>query len=162
MIYIAILLAFLAGASIVVARIINANLARKIGLFQGTIINYITGLSLASIFFLILGDKTHFGDDIFRGIPFWAYLGGLVGIMVVMLSSYLTHKVSSFYMTLFVFIGQLVFGMIIDYFGHIDVSLGKIVGGTLVLTGLIYNLMLDRKDPDIDGITKSTTIIKEL
>ncbi|EEM04957.1 hypothetical protein bmyco0002_26140 [Bacillus pseudomycoides] len=41
MLYICI--AILAGISIVVARIINANLAAKIGIFQGTFVNYITG-----------------------------------------------------------------------------------------------------------------------
>ncbi|MDR4190907.1 EamA-like transporter family protein, partial [Bacillus pseudomycoides] len=42
MLYICI--AILAGISIVVARIINANLAAEIGIFQGTFVNYITGL----------------------------------------------------------------------------------------------------------------------
>ena len=42
MLYITI--AILAGVSIVVARIINANLAKEIGNWEGTFFKYITGL----------------------------------------------------------------------------------------------------------------------
>jgi transporter family-2 protein len=145
MIFLAIISAFAAGITIVISRILNANLAQKIGLIQGTVFNYITGLSLATVIFLVLGNKSHMTSEVFQNIPIWAFFGGLVGILVVSLSSFMTHKISTFYLTLFIFIGQLVCGMLIDHFRGLDISLGKIVGGTLVLTGLIFNLVLDRK-----------------
>ncbi len=49
MLYITI--AILAGVSIVVARIINANLAKEIGNWEGTFFNYITGLFFSMLFF---------------------------------------------------------------------------------------------------------------
>ena len=49
MLYICI--AILAGVSIVVARIINANLAKEIGNWEGTFFNYITGLFFFPCYF---------------------------------------------------------------------------------------------------------------
>ncbi|WP_055665951.1 DMT family transporter [Desnuesiella massiliensis] len=137
-----ILIAVLAGASIVIGRIINYKLAEEIGLFQGTLVNYIVGLVFAIIFLLVSGESI-VGLQI-SAVPWWAYLGGITGVIVVVLSSYITPKISSFYLALIVFIGQLFVGIIIDSFSLKSIPVGKIVGGILVLGGLTYNLMLDR------------------
>ena len=139
MIYI--LVAILAGVSVVVSRSINSNLAIKIGLFQGTFFNYIVGL-LFSVLFLLFNKENN--NINFSAIPLWAYLGGLVGVVVVVLSSYITPKMSAFYLTLFIFVGQLITGILIDYFNLSTLSIGKVIGGILVLIGLIYNLNLDK------------------
>ena len=57
MIYI--LLAILAGISIVTSRVINFSLADKIGVFQGTFFNYVVGL-LFSIIFLVISNENIF------------------------------------------------------------------------------------------------------
>ncbi|MTI47141.1 DMT family transporter [Sporosalibacterium faouarense] len=145
MFYIAILLSILAGVSIVLARIINANLAKHIGLLQGTFFNYIIGLFVALIVFLLVNKPFTINNLSFSSLPLWAYLGGLVGVLVVGLSSYMTHKIPTFYLTLLIFIGQLFAGIIIDYLSLNQVSIGKVMGGLLVLSGLSYNLILDKK-----------------
>ncbi|MDR4326973.1 hypothetical protein CN568_06110 [Bacillus pseudomycoides] len=142
MLYICI--AILAGISIVVARIINANLAAKIGIFQGTFVNYITGLFFSFLFLLFSNESLHVSATTLHSIPFVVYLGGLVGVIVIVLSNYITPKISSFYLTLLIFVGQLFMGVIIDFFTSNDVSIGKIIGGFLVLLGLTYNLILDK------------------
>ncbi|PFK46258.1 hypothetical protein COI93_05275 [Bacillus cereus] len=142
MLYICI--AILAGISIVVARIINANLAAKIGIFQGTFFNYIIGLFFSFLFLLFSNESLHVSTTTLQSIPFVVYLGGLVGVIVIVLSNYITPKISSFYLTLLIFVGQLFMGVLIDFFNSGDVSIGKIIGGFLVLLGLTYNLLLDR------------------
>lgn len=143
MIYI--LLAILAGISIVTSRVINFSLADKIGVFQGTFFNYVVGL-LFSIIFLVISNENIFIESVlFTLLPWWAYLGGLVGVGVVVLSTYLTPKISTFYLTIFIFLGQLFTGVIIDYFILDEFSIGKIFGGILVLIGVVYNLVLDNK-----------------
>ncbi|WP_410983181.1 DMT family transporter [Bacillus cereus] len=142
MLYICI--AILAGISIVVARIINANLAAKIGIFQGTFFNYITGLFFSFLFLLFSNESLHVSTATLQSIPFVVYLGGLVGVIVIVLSNYITPKISSFYLTLLIFVGQLFMGVLIDFLNSGDVSIGKIVGGFLVLLGLTYNLLLDK------------------
>lgn len=142
MLYICI--AILAGISIVVARIINANLAAKIGIFQGTFFNYITGLFFSFLFLLFSNESLHVSTVTLQSIPFVVYLGGLVGVIVIVLSNYITPKISSFYLTLLIFVGQLFMGVLIDFFNSGDVSIGKMIGGFLVLLGLTYNLLLDK------------------
>ncbi|RHW65938.1 EamA-like transporter family protein, partial [Clostridium botulinum] len=66
------------------------------------------------------------------------------GVLVIVLSSYVTPKISSFYLTLIIFIGQLFVGIIIDYFTLNKLSLGNMLGGLLVLIGLTYNLLIDK------------------
>lgn len=143
MVIIAIFVSILAGLSVVIGRVFNAKMAEKMGLFQGASINYLAGL-LTSILLTII-----FHEWIvlkaFTGLPIYAYLGGLLGIFIVVLSSYLTKKLSAFYLTLLIFIGQLITGLILDYFISNQLSLSKILGGSLVLAGFIYNLLLDQK-----------------
>jgi len=143
MIYI--LMALFAGGLIVFTRVINSNLAVKIGIFNGTFFNYFVGLIFA-LGYLGLESMSHQGGKIrFEVLPWWAWLGGLTGVLVLMLSNYITPKISSFVQTLLVFIGQLFAGIVIDYFTSGNVSIGKVLGGALVLAGLIYNTNVDRK-----------------
>lgn len=140
-----IFISILAGVSIVVARIINSNLAERIGIFQGTFFNYVVGLIFSAIFLFISSETLNLSILKTNALPIWAYLGGMVGVVVVVLSSYITPKISAFYLTLLMFIGQLFVGIIIDYFTINKLSVGKIIGGCLVLAGLTYNLIIDRK-----------------
>lgn len=138
------LISVAAGASIVVARNINSELANKLGVLQGTLINYVVGLIFAILFFLLSGELSKVSLNIAKPLPLWAYLGGFVGVMVVSLSNLVTPKISAFYLTLIIFIGQMFAGIIIDYFIGSNVSPGKIIGSILVVLGLIYNLKLDK------------------
>ncbi|WP_283751081.1 DMT family transporter [Bacillus cereus] len=142
MLYICI--AILVGVSIVVARIINANLAKKIGNWEGTFFNYITGLFFSMLFLIFSSDSLYISSYTLQSIPIAVYLGGLVGVIVISLSNYITPKIPAFYLTLLIFIGQLFTGTIIDFFLSHELSMGKIVGGIFVLIGLTYNLLVDR------------------
>lgn len=135
-----VIIALLAGVSVVISRMVNYKLAEKIGLLQSTFFNYVVGLVFSIVILLL--SKELFTSTIPHLTPIqtFVYLGGVLGVIVVMLSSYMTPRISSFYLTLFIFIGQLFTGGIIDYFTLGQFSLGKIIGGILVLAGLIYNL----------------------
>ncbi|WP_035796514.1 DMT family transporter [Clostridium akagii] len=137
-----IFISILSGASIVLARILNSKLAELIGIMQGTFFNYVTGLFLSFIF-LLFSNESLLAINL-HPIPIWAYLGGVTGILVITLSSYITPKISAFYLTLIIFIGQIFTGIIIDYFTLNNLSIGKILGGLLVLAGLIFNLIVDK------------------
>lgn len=139
-----ILLAIIAGAFVVISRIINSNLANKIGIFEGTFFNFLMGLLFSFLFFLFSNDSIR---NILssKPIPFVAFLGGLVGVSVLAISNFTTPKISVFYFTLFLFIGQLFTGILIDYFTLNTLSIGKLIGGVLVLLGLGYNLYVDKR-----------------
>ena len=142
MLYITI--AILAGVSIVVARIINANLAKENWELGRHVFNYITGLFFSMLFLIFSSDSMYIPMHTLQSIPIAVYLGGLVGVIVISLSNYITPKISAFYLTLLIFIGQLFAGTIIDFFLTNELSTGKIIGGVFVLIGLTYNLLVDR------------------
>ena len=141
-----ILISLLAGVSIVIARIINSNLATKIGILSGTFFNYVTGLFFSIIFLFLSKETSNLYFYGLNSVPLWAYLGGLIGVIVVSLSNYVTPKISAFYLTLIIFIGQLFAGIVIDYYTLNIISKGKIIGGILVIVGLTYNLILDKNN----------------
>lgn len=141
-----IFIAILGGVTIVITRITNSHLANEIGIFQGTLINYIVGIIFSIFFLLISNDYQQISVFDFTLIPAWAYLGGLLGVIVIVLQSYLTPKISAFCLTLLMFIGQLFVGIIIDFFTLNEISLGKLIGGLLILIGFTYNLFVDKKN----------------
>lgn len=143
MIYI--IIAMLSGVSIVLSRLINANLAERIGLFQSTFYNFLTGLMFSTIIFLFINESYDLSSLSNFTVPFYAYFGGLIGVFSITLSNYTAPKISAFYMTLLIFIGQIVTGIIIDYFLLNELSMGKIVGSIFVTIGLSYNLYIDSK-----------------
>lgn len=146
MVFLAIILSLFAGVFIVLSRILGANLAMHTGLIQGSFIHYSMGLLTSLIFFIFNFTSFENIQKNLIAIPFWAYLGGAAGIFVVLLSNYITRKISAFYLTLLIFLGQIFSGSLIDYLTLNELSLGKIVGGLLVLFGLSFNLWIDQNN----------------
>lgn len=142
MIYI--LLSILTGVIIVLSRVLNTKLSQEIGLIESSYFNYLTGAITSIILFLIIGEQ--FNISSFKSVPFYGYLGGLLGMIIVILNSVVTPKLSSFYVTLLVFIGQLFTGLFIDWVVSGILPLNKIIGGIIVTIGLSYNLYVDYKD----------------
>ncbi len=141
-----IIVSILSGVTIVTGRIINSNLAKKIGMLQGTFFNYVVGLLFSIIFLVFSKESFLIPKSTFESIPLIGYLGGIVGVLTIALSNYITPKISAFYLTLFIFIGQLFTGVVIDYITLGQLSLGKVIGGILVFVGLAYNLIVDKKE----------------
>lgn len=146
------LIAILSGVSIVLARVINYVLAEKIGVFQGTLFNYILGLLGSLLLLIFSGEVMHLFSIEAYSAPWWAYIGGPLGVIVIALSSFLSSRISAFYLTLLLFIGQLFTGVLLDYITLHELSIGKILGGILVFIGLGYNLWVDQKDSSTSNV----------
>lgn len=140
-----IIIAILSGVTIVISRIVNSKLSEKIGLFESTFYNFLTGLIFSVIILIFSKEILNFSSLSTVSIPLYAYIGGLIGVFSITLSNYTAPKISVFYMTLLIFIGQIATGIIIDYFALNELSPGKIIGSLLVAIGLSYNLLLDKK-----------------
>lgn len=138
------LFGILAGATIVVARMCNAELGRHIGNYKSTFYNYVTGL-LGAILLLYATGGTLFPFS-FREGSIIMYLGGLIGVCNMIISNYITPKMSAYVLTLLIFVSQLAAGIVIDALTGTPVSIGKVAGGILVLLGLLYNQRLDKKN----------------
>lgn len=142
MIYI--LFAILCGVTNVLSRSVNFVLSDKIGMYQSTFFNYIFDLTGSFLLLLISGETFKMFALSSYNAPWLVYTGGLFGVAVVTLLSFLSSKVSSFYLTLLLFVGQLFTGIIIDALSTGNISFYQIIGGTLVVLGLTYNLYIDK------------------
>ncbi|MBU3210315.1 DMT family transporter [Clostridium algidicarnis] len=140
-----IILAFIGGALVTLASIINSRLGKEIGVIQGTVINYTVGLICILLVCIFNGSLFKMSTEGFSGIPLWAYLGGMVGVAVVILSNVIIPKIPVIYSTLLIFIGQIVTGIIVDYIFGNPISKGKFIGCTFIILGLVYNSNIDRK-----------------
>lgn len=142
MIYI--LFAILCGVSNVLSRSVNFALSEKIGMYQSTLFNYIFGLSGSFLILLISGETFKLLTPSTYNGPWFIYAGGLLGVVIVTMLSFLSSKVSSFYLTLLLFVGQLFTGIIIDALSTGKISFYQVIGGVLVVLGLTYNLYIDK------------------
>jgi len=139
----AVVVSFFAGFSIVMSRTLNAKLADVTSMRVSTFYNYFIGLIVSIAVFLLLGR----GEVVFAEFalsPSWyIYLGGALGVCVVFLSNFVVVKISAFYLTLLIFIGQIFSGVLIDAFISQEISTRNVIGGALVALGLSINLLLD-------------------
>lgn len=136
-----ILISIASGIIVVLSRILNTALTKNIGLMESSFFNYLTGFISALILFFIMKDSIQFSN--FTDTTILAYLGGIIGVVIVILSSVVTPKMSTFYISLIIFIGQLFTGIIIDCLTLQTIPINKIIGGLLVVGGLLYNIRID-------------------
>ncbi|MBS6508459.1 MAG: DMT family transporter [Paraclostridium bifermentans] len=138
------LIAIISGITNVISRSVNFVLSEKLGVYQSTLFNYIFGLIGSILILLISGEASQLFESTSYDANWLAYTGGLVGVAVVSLQVFLSSKVSSFYLTLLLFVGQLFTGIILDFILSGKISIWQVVGGILVIIGLSYNLYIDR------------------
>ena len=136
-----ILISIASGGIVVLSRILNTVLTDSIGLMESSFFNYLNGFISSFVLFLIMRETIQFSN--FSNTPIWAYLGGLIGVVIVILSSVVTPKMSVFYISLIIFVGQLFTGIIIDCLTLKTIPFNKIIGGLLVVGGLLYNIRID-------------------
>jgi len=143
---IAVIVSFLAGINIVISRTLNAKLADLTSLRTGTFYNYLIGLFISIPVLLLLGRSEILALPEFVISPNWyIYLGGILGVCVVLLSNITVVKISAFYLTLLLFIGKVFSGILIDIVISQEFSSRNLIGGILVAIGLCVNLLLDSK-----------------
>jgi Uncharacterized protein conserved in bacteria len=146
-VFIAVLISFISGVTIVVARTINARLGEETGALTSTFINYVTGLSLSSLIlaFLFASGYAQWSPPVFSLPDTWIYTGGLIGVAVVTVSNITVAKISSFYMTLLIFLGQVFTGLLLDSILSHTFSPGIFIGGLFVAAGFTINIWMDKR-----------------
>jgi transporter family-2 protein len=141
----AILMSFFAGVNIVISRTLNAKLAEYTNIRTGTFYNYLIGLLISVPVYFIFGrSEAVFADFVFSP-KIYIYFGGIIGVCVVLLSNITVIKISAFYLSLFLFIGQVFSGILIDVIISQTFSPRNMIGGIFVAIGLTVNLILDKK-----------------
>lgn len=137
-----VIVCLLAGVTVLISRLINGRQAAHSGLLGSTLINYAVGLTGSLLLLLFTGG----GQSVSFAMsgPFYIYLGGVMGGVIVLISSFCVGKIPSFYMTLALFLGQVLAGVLLDMVLAQAFPMNNLIGGLFVLGGLSVNLTLDR------------------
>ncbi len=137
----AVLLSIGGGITVVLSRTVNARLSEKTGALGGSLVNHLVGLPITILFALLFVPKTQMftGDS----TPFWAYLGGILGVTTVLLFYIVVPKISALNLSILSFIGQLFTGIFLDVLVGNDFSNASFTGGIIISIGLILNFILD-------------------
>lgn len=144
--YIQMLLAFSAGITIVLARSVNAFLADKIGAYQSSFFNYLSGLIASVIALLVFAFPTKDILTQFQNIPSYTMLlGGMIGVVNIVILNLVCNKIAPIKLTLIVFVAQLSSGILLDYFLFDIFSLKKLCGCFIVLLGLLHYQYVQKK-----------------
>ncbi|MDU3724184.1 MAG: DMT family transporter, partial [Clostridium celatum] len=84
-------------------------------------------------------------------MPFYIFLGGVIGVMVVYTSNVVIPKIPVVYSTLLMFSGQMLCAIIIDAIVMKDFSILKLIGAIIVVLGILYNSRVDAKENKIEN-----------
>ncbi len=124
----------------------NSSLSRKIGLTNTSTLNYATALLTSLVIFVFFGKISDFSR--LNGMHYFAYFGGLLGLIVVIVSSYALSYISVIVGSMLMYTGQMLASFAIDYFLGVKISPIKILGIVLVVTGIYVNNYIDYKHRD--------------
>ncbi len=127
-------LAVLAGILVSLSRQINGRLALSTSAMESSFWNHIVGLGFITIAALIFG-------GLFAGTPqaspWWAYLGGPIGVIFIASGSWLIAKIGAAQTAMLIIAGQMISGVVLDIaMGTAGNTWARGIGVSLVLAGM--------------------------
>ena len=127
-------LAVFAGVLVSLSRQINGRLALSTSAMESSFWNHLVGLVFITVIALLVGGLFA-GEP--QAAPWWAYLGGTVGVVFIAAGSWLISKIGAAKTALLIIAGQMVFGVLIDVVMGAPGNLwARILGVSLILTGM--------------------------
>lgn len=145
-----IVIALVAGVGLASQAAINSQLS-KVVVGQPLIAALISFATGTLALFVVCLVKTNLWEGLqnLAGQPFWKFIGGPLGALVVFTTIFLAPKVGITNMLFFIIIGQLVAAMLIDHFGLIympvrEITLCKLGGMLIVMAGLVLFFFGDK------------------
>lgn len=120
---------------------INGGLTTYYGLYTATFIVHVVGLVVCFIIALIKKEKV----PKFKRLPFWLYIGGLIGFLTTVFNNIAVGKISISAILALSLFGQALTSLLIDCFGLFNMPKRKfypfkIIGLLIVLIGIIFML----------------------
>jgi transporter family-2 protein len=131
------------GVNLAFTNTFNASLGRHIGVFSGTLVNYITGIVTSLLCALAFGQWVWPATA--GGLSPFLFAGGVLGVRIISGTNTVFPRISVVYATVLMFVGQIVAGMAIDAAGGMPVTALKAVGCAMIPLGLLCNMRLDKR-----------------
>ena len=136
--YYHILIAITVGIAGGVQAIINSSLNKVANLTMTTLVVNLVSLATILPIYFLFGRQS---PAVLREAPGYAYLGGILGVVVVMGSTFLIPKLGITIASSIIIVSQLAFALVADHFGifgirEIPVSITKIAGLVMMIAGI--------------------------
>lgn len=155
--WVPIILSLLTGFTVVYSRTVNAGLAEKTSVLRSTLYCYGTGFLASLVLLLAIGSNRPVLSNFTVSANALIYFGGVMGVAIITILNASVAKISSFYMTLLLFAGQVFAGIAVDMFLTQSFSLSNLLGGVFVVLGLSVNVWMDRRESLKDAAADNTT-----
>lgn len=133
-------LSVLAGLSIVVQQVMNANLRTSLNsaLWSG-FMSYFTGFICTVLFLVVMREPI---PSMASRLPIWAWFGGVFGAIYIALSIYLIPQIGAATFMALLITGQMMGSVAFDHFGVLGlaerpVDLWRVVGVALLIIGVV-------------------------
>lgn len=140
------LLALASGALVMLSTVINAQLARRVGLLRGTSINYAAGLIAVLVLLLIMGSRPSNFAVLPSIHPLLIFGGGALGVIIVSGLSTVIPRIPAVYSTILIFIGQVGAGLVLDYYILDSFAWLQAIGAVIIALGLLVKVLVDLKE----------------
>ena len=145
--FLPVLLSLLTGLTLALNRHINAQLSEHTNALIATFYNYVIGLPISIAACLMLAKPFPLPTTL--AMPMWMYLGGAIGVVIVLQSNFSTHHVPALYMTFVVFVGQIFMGLVLDAFLTGAFPMQNLIGGLCVMAGLCFNVFFQKRKSNL-------------
>jgi bacterial/archaeal transporter family-2 protein len=127
-------LALFGGVLISLSRQLNGALSLTTSALMASFWNHAVGLG---VMLVILAAMPAIWPDSFAGIPFWAWLGGPVGVIFVASGSWLIVRIGAALTAILVIAGQMVGGVVLDLLRGVERVLAyDALGIALIVAGV--------------------------
>lgn len=142
---ISVLCAMLTGITIVLSRSVNSYLAQRVGAYQSTFFNYLTGFITSLMIMLGVGVQLDIDFLYLYDQPI-LLIGGIIGVFNIFILNIIVVKISPVKLTLITFVAQLSTGIVLDYFIYHMFSMYKFIGCLIVILGLLMYQYSDKDE----------------
>jgi len=107
---------------------------------QAAFISFLVGTIILGIIALLQGDAW-FKPGALASIPWWAWIGGLLGAFNIAMSIFLAPKLGAVVLAISILCGQILMSLALDHNGwlgypKIEVSANRVIGALFVIVGL--------------------------
>lgn len=108
---------------------------------QAAFISFLIGTIILGVIALVQGDAWFKGNSL-ASIPWWAWLGGILGAFNIAMSIFLAPKLGALVLAISIVVGQIVASLVLDQNGwlgypKIDITLNRVIGALFVVVGLM-------------------------
>lgn len=135
-------LAMLAGVSVVIQQVLNANLRSELNsaVWSG-FMSYFLGLLCMVLLAVMLREPIP-STAVLARIPLWAWTGGIFGAVFIGLAILVAHQLGAAALIALLVTGQMIAAIVLDHFGWLGlpqrpIDIARVIGVGLLIGGVL-------------------------